>query len=329
MADYRVIRIFISSRDNLFDERKTVERAISEMGLQPILGDAKTQVPSAYNKEWLALVKSSDITILIIGDEDSLFVREEIESCISEGKSILVLKKIGKIKDDSLTKFLEEIFQYAFVSDFTTCVELTDKVREGIIIEISKKYKAKGEIIEGSADLINKFNEFIHSAKRQLFLIARTPPNLVPPTSTDTMDTELKEIIEEWIDNNIKIWSMEDDKGVMIIPEGRLFYIVPAVKEKIGKNKYLLELVFKNLERYKDIEIKSHGRFKITSILEEIQPLGIADDKVNYYSPVKGREGFGIYIQDNKIAKDLIRFIESHYVNYYKNLDELKMELIS
>jgi hypothetical protein len=61
MTDFRVIRIFISSRDNLFDERKTVERTILNMGLQPILGDVRSQPPSANNQEWLALVKDSDI----------------------------------------------------------------------------------------------------------------------------------------------------------------------------------------------------------------------------------------------------------------------------
>ena len=132
MVDFRVLRVFISSRDKLLDERKTAEKTIYNMGLQPILGDVKSQPPSANNKEWLKLVSASDVTILIIADEDSSYVKEEIETCISEGKSVLVLRKNREIDtDEQLEKFLEEMYQYAFVSDFTTCTELADKVWEG------------------------------------------------------------------------------------------------------------------------------------------------------------------------------------------------------
>ncbi|CAD7767112.1 MAG: hypothetical protein DNFNHJIP_00519 [Candidatus Argoarchaeum ethanivorans] len=116
MVDNRVIKAFISSRDTLFDERKTAERTIRRMGFEPILGDVKTQPPSTNEKEWLEQVKESDIAILIVADEDSPYVREEIETCIFEGKSVLVLRKNREVQiEDSLKEFLEEMHQYAFI----------------------------------------------------------------------------------------------------------------------------------------------------------------------------------------------------------------------
>lgn len=101
------------------------------------------------------------------------------------------------------------------------------------------------------------------------------------------------------------------------------------MKKKIGEDVDLLNASIKNLEKYKDIELKSEGRFKITSIKEQISPLVIADEKVCYYSPIYGREGFGIYTRDSNIADGIIRFIESHYVDYYKDIDDLREELTS
>lgn len=330
MIDYRVVKIFISSREKLLDERTTVERTIHSMGLQPILGDVKSQVPSADSNEWLDLVRKSDITILIIAHEDSPYVREEIETCISEGKSVLVLRKDEETDmDESLEKFLEEMYQYAFVSDFTTCTELADKVRDGIIIEVSKRYIEKGEIIVGSVRMFEKAFEIIRSAKKQLFLIVRTPPYLIPPESHDSLDVTFKKVIEEWVQNNMIKWSFKGTGETMIIPEARFFYVLPALKKKIGENSDLLDTVIKNLEKYKDIELKSGGKFKITSIEEQITPLSIADEKVCYYSPIHSREGFGIYTRDSNIADGLIEFIESHYADYYKSIDVLKEELLS
>lgn len=326
MVDFRVVKVFISSRDHLLDERKSVERVVNNMGFQPILGDVRSQPPSANNKEWLALVKTSDITILIIADEDSSYVREEIESCISEGKSVLVLKKVGKsCMERELKEFLEDMYQYAFVSEFTTCTELYDKVKEGIIIELSNKYRERGDVIVGSVRMFKEAFDLIHSAKKQLILIIRTPPFLFPSVTSDSLDVELGKRMEDWVEDKIIKWSFENK---MIIPEGRYFYILPAVKEKIGDNKNLLDEFLKILEKYKDIELNSQGRFKITSITQRITPLVIADEKVCYYSPVIGREGFGISVHDNKIADGIINFVESHYVNYYKTIDDLKKELM-
>jgi tetratricopeptide (TPR) repeat protein len=408
MVDFRVLRVFISSRDKLLDERKTAEKTIYNMGLQPILGDVKSQPPSANNKEWLKLVSASDVTILIIADEDSTYVKEEIETCISEGKSVLVLRKNREIDtDEQLEKFLEEMYQYAFVSDFTTCTELADKVWEGILIELSKKYREKGEIIVGSVRMFKKAVELIRSAKKQLFLIVRTPPYLIPPNPLDSQDEIFKNVMEEWVqnkieksylfstdteleddlnnetisgklnemfkrkigitlsksadvkkneDNNWEItdkkknhdyiyeikkeddtleiyekWSFHRTQRAMIIPEARFFYVLPAMKEKIEEDKKndLLKTTVENLKKYKKIELDSGGRFKITSIEQNVSPLVIADEKICYYSPIHGREGFGIYIRDSNIADGLIRYIESHYVNYYKSEDKLKGELMS
>lgn len=329
MIDFRVVKVFISSRDNLLDERKSVERVVENMGLHPILGDVQSQPPSADNKEWLALVEASDITILIIGDEDSSYVKEEIESCIYEGKSVLVLKKKGvgiENNDVGLKKFLEELYHYAFVSDFTTSTELSDKAREGLIIELSKKYREKGDVIVGSVRMFNKALDLIYPAKKKLFMIVRTPPFLFPSNNSDSMDLQFGEAMEDWVKDKIINWSY---KNQMIMPEARFFYILPAVKKAIGGDKELLDEFVEILEKYKKIELNTQGRFKITSIMEKVTPLVIADEKVCYYSPVTGREGFGIYIRDNKIADGIINFVESHYVSYYKTLDELKKELTS
>ena len=327
MVDFRVVKVFISSRDNLLDERKSVERIVNKMGLQAILGDVQSQPPSANNKEWLDLVKASDITILIIAYEDSPFVREEIESCISEGKSVLVFKKSGKTNiNNELKEFLEDVYQYAFVSEFTTCTELSDKAREGLIIELSKKYREEGDVIVGSVRMFNEALDLIHLAKKKLFLIVRTPPFLFPSINSDSMDLQLGEKMEDWVKNKIQNWSY---KNKMIIPEARFFYILPAVKEMIGADNKLLNEFIEILEKYKEIEFNSQGRFKITSITKKVTPLVIADEKICYYSPVTGREGFGIYVRDNKIADGIINFVESHYVNYYKTFDELKKELTS
>lgn len=224
MTDFRVVKIFISSRDKLLDERMTVERTIHNMGLQPILGDVKSQPPSADNKEWLELVRESDITILIIADEDSPYVREEIETCISEGKSVLVLRKNEETDvDKSLEEFLEEMYRYAFVSDFTTCTELADKVREGVIIEVSKKYRERGEVIVGSIRMFDKAFELIRSAKKRLFLIVRTPPYLISPKPHDSLDVTFKNVIDEWVQSKIEKWSFKGSGETMIIPEAQFF----------------------------------------------------------------------------------------------------------
>jgi len=315
MIDFRVVKIFVSPRDELLDERKTVERTIYNMGLQPILGDVKSQPPSAHNREWVDLVRASDITILIIADQDSPYVREEVETCISEGKSVLVLRKNSKTDiDESLQKFLEDMHQYAFISEFITCTEIADKVREGIIIELSRKYKEKGEVIVGSVRMFEKAFELIRSAKKQLFLIVRTPPYLIPPESHDLLDMTLKKVVEAWVQNKIEKWSFAGISRPVVIPEGRFFYVLPALKEKIGENKNLLDTVIENLEKYKEIELNSEGRFKITSIAKWISPLAVADEKVCYYSPIYGREGFGIYARDSNIAHGITRFVEAHYV---------------
>ena len=56
-------------------------------------------------------------------------------------------------------------------------------------------------------------------------------------------------------------------------------------------------------------------------------PLVIADERVCDHSPIHGREGRGIYYDDFTIARSQITYYESHFVDYYKDLNDLIKEL--
>ncbi|CAD7767113.1 MAG: hypothetical protein DNFNHJIP_00520 [Candidatus Argoarchaeum ethanivorans] len=214
-------------------------------------------------------------------------------------------------------------------SEFDTCVELSDKIREGILIELSKKYREKGEIVVGSTRMFMKAIELIGSAKKRLFLIMRTPPYLISPPPHDSSDIQSEKVIEKWVKEKIEEWSLDVTNRTLIVPEAQFFYVLPSLVNKIKEHPGSLETFEKNIEKFKNIEIKSEGRFKITSITKSISPLVIADENICYYSPIYGREGFGINVRDNNLAEGLIKYIESSYVNYFKTKEDLNEEIIS
>ena len=88
-------RAFISSRDDMLDERDTVFHALEEINVAPILGDTRAQPPASNHKEYITLVQKSDFVVLIVDKGDSPFVKEEIEACLLVGKNVLVFQNLG------------------------------------------------------------------------------------------------------------------------------------------------------------------------------------------------------------------------------------------
>ena len=107
---------------------------------------------------------------------------------------------------------------------------------------------------------------------------------------------------------------------------------MPRVVEKLKRiepNRDINEKIYNFIVKLREYMDK----IEIYSIKEDVEPLVISDDKILFYVATKksikgrgGRDGYGILIEDSKLAKDLMRSLKAMLLKD-KSIEDMEQEL--
>lgn len=184
-----VLKVFISSKDLLGDERATIEKAVADIGIVPIRTESTTWVATRYFDEYLRQTRESDIVVVLLEatspdviDLDGYYkyVKEEVDIAFSEGKSVLLfVKETGN--DDRINKFLEDVQFKVFSRRFRNCVELYAITQASLLNELFRKYKSKPIFLENRKELYEYCSRFITRTHFKALICENTPSFLLGP----------------------------------------------------------------------------------------------------------------------------------------------------
>jgi hypothetical protein len=105
---------------------------------------------------------------------------------------------------------------------------------------------------------------------------------------------------------------------------------VEQTKREIEERKLAQSLVASNLEKYKRLEEETNGIFKISSMTQKFEsPLIVGDGESCIWNILEPRKtlGLGVACRHRNVADALIEYVESHYLDYGKDFDQLRTEL--
>jgi len=202
-------KVFISSKDILDDERSTVERALEKLKITGLRIETNKWVATPNNAEYLQQLKDSDLVILIIdlnvdipADENQyyIYVKEETEMALKDGKSVLAFfKKQGRMNQNKISEFVNNIQLQFFHRDFSNCVELFDLVCESVQYELVNRYKQAPKLLTSKKDIYSETYNVIKNCSYQLYLVQATPIILLGPRINIKYEMELYQLLKELI----------------------------------------------------------------------------------------------------------------------------------
>ena len=137
------LKVFVSSKTRLREERAVAERAIEEIHMEPVLIDLESWIASTDSEEWLVQLRESDLIVLILEEglppeeatqeaEYYRFVEQETDLAASLGKPVLVfLRTAGPGTQRS--QLVERLQARAYGRRFETIVELGSVLQEAVL----------------------------------------------------------------------------------------------------------------------------------------------------------------------------------------------------
>lgn len=189
MSVPQALRVFISSKDALSDERTTTEDALRSLYAEPVRVETTTWVATGRADEYLKQVAACDLLVLILEirepadiDQDDYYnyVEQEVELAFGEGKTVLAF-----IKTTSTTAgvnyFLERVQHRVFRHDFRDCMELRASVRASVLNEVYQRYKSAPSVLTSKRDHYVFTAESIAKCRYRLYLCQATPTPLLGP----------------------------------------------------------------------------------------------------------------------------------------------------
>jgi len=249
-----VLKVFISSKDLLGDERATIEKAVMDLSMVPIRTESTTWVASRNFDEYLRQTRESDIVILLLEENHTdvtnfeeyyKYVKEEVDIAFSDGKSVLLLVK-ENLNSDRLNEFLSEVQFKVFARKFRNCVELYDVTQASLMNELFRKYRSKPIFLENRKELYAYCSKFIKRTQYKALICENTPSFLLGPRLRVSHEKEFYDSINEFL---LKIAAGNCQATVVLI-----FNIDRARKElKENLDRYDTSLFRKNCHELRNM----------------------------------------------------------------------------
>lgn len=136
------LRVFLSHSDkgDLEKESKRVTKAIKDLYLDPL--HPKGASPDDVETDYLLILRSCDIIVVILGKKYSLNVEKEFNFAIDSNIDCLLFIKDCK-RDKELDKKIKELYSGPVTYDsFNNLKELEKKIKKSIISLLSRRFKS-------------------------------------------------------------------------------------------------------------------------------------------------------------------------------------------
>lgn len=204
------LKVFVSSKTRLREERAAAERALREIHMEPVLIDLEGWVASTEPEEWLAQLRESDLIVLILeeglspeeaGREAELyrFVEQEADLAERLGKPVLVfLRDVSSGAEGS--RLVERLQARAYGRRFDTCVELADALQEAVLSEVFKRYRNRSRPVPNREAFYIEAADLARKAQRRVYLGADTPIVFFGPRKRLGFENDFFEATMDFID---------------------------------------------------------------------------------------------------------------------------------
>jgi len=209
MAVPQSLRVFISSKDALGDERATVEDALKAIATLPVRVETPTHVATGVSDEYLQEVLRSHLVVLILelgapGEDDAdsyyRYVEAEVDAAFGAGKTVLVFVK--ETSSSEADEFLKKVQKRAFRHDFRDCVQLRESVQASVLNEVYKRYRSAPKVFTSKRETYRWAAGVLGTCTARVHLCQSTPTLLLGPRKQRDYEEKLFREVQELLLRN-------------------------------------------------------------------------------------------------------------------------------
>lgn len=201
------LKVFISSKNRLQDDRAAAERAIADLGLEPARVDLDHGVATARREEWLARLEECDLVVMLLeeaapaGDprEFYRYVEDELELAEQRGKPVLLFRRAGGGEPPAELVVASSLRR--FPRRYETSIELMDQVRAALLDEICRRYRNRSQAVADREAFYTQAAKLVREAERRVYLGAHTPVVFFGPRRLRGFEEGFHRAMMEWIDS--------------------------------------------------------------------------------------------------------------------------------
>lgn len=200
------LKVFISSKNRLEDDRAAAERAILDLGLTPARIDMDHGVATSRREEWLARLEECDLVVMLLeetapaGDpaEYYRYVEDELELAEARGKPVLLFRRAGE--GEPPPEFVVTTSLRRFPRRYRTAIELVDRVRASLLEEICRRYRSRSQAVADREAFYTQATKLVRAAERRVYLGAHTPVVFFGPRRLRGFEEGFHRAMMEWIE---------------------------------------------------------------------------------------------------------------------------------
>jgi Domain of unknown function (DUF4062) len=317
------ISVFISSSmSELENEREIVEQALRELNVNPTLFELFPAMSGSPVTAYVREVEQCDVYILILWKLFSKPVQKEFEVAVRANKPILVFRKTLKeneIASEDLKEFFKaqtsfdgmtEVAQRVTFKDFRRLAELSIAVKSSIALELGKFYQepiftlSRQEMYELGRSIVKSAQKRLFIVQNSSSLILGARDYMIDEEEKSGYDKEFTDAVNSWIDEN-KI-----NKNVEFLH----LFSLQSTKEEIEKLNLprthpFIKKVRSRIERFKEIEKISRGRFRFNALKMPFSGPMIIGDSWYAIWIVGGETAFAISQDSPRFCGTLARIL--------------------
>jgi hypothetical protein len=264
------LKIFVSSKTRLREERAAAQQAIEELHMVPVLVDMESWIASTEPEEWLAQLRECDLMVLILeegldpkdaGREAELyrFVEQEIDLAASLGKPLLLFLRTAD-PGEPRTQLAERMFGRTYGRRFDTVVELGRALQEAILSEVFRRYRTRSVAVPNREAFYVAAADLARKAQRRVYLGAETPVVFFGPRKRLGFENDFFEATMEFI-AGLREATGRDRECVVFFNEASVRRELSLVRQH-----YDPELIVRNLQLLDEVW-RSGGRLQLLPTL--------------------------------------------------------------
>jgi hypothetical protein len=251
------LRIFVSSKSRLQDDRELARGAIEELGMEPVLVEMEKWVATTNRVEYLEQVRRCDILLVLLelgspeanqpGEDAAYrFVAQEIELAQRLGKAVLMfVRTAGGAGEPS--RILQAMYDQVFGHKYGSAAELAPAIKASLRAEVFRRYRARSRPVADRAAFYRQAAEQVRGARRRIYLGAETPVVIFGPRKRLGFENDFYVAMMDWIESLTEPANAERRCVVFFNPES-----VRQEMRLVAVN-YDQALVRRNLERLDEV----------------------------------------------------------------------------
>lgn len=203
------LKVFVSSKNRLRDDRAAAEEAIREIHMQPVLVEMDRWIATTERQEWLAQLRQADLVVLILeeglrsGEESAeadayRFVEQEIELAAELGTPLLLFLRAAEA-GAPLNPLAERMYERAFGRRYQTASELERSLKASLLSEVFGDYRRRSRPLPNRRSFYEEAAGLVRNARKRVYLGADTPVVFFGPRQRLGFENDFFEGMMEFI----------------------------------------------------------------------------------------------------------------------------------